>query len=67
MNPLVLLRHGQSDWNWDGRFAGWTDVVLASAGIEDARLPGTVMRQEGFHFDRCHTSGLQRAPQTACR
>jgi 2,3-bisphosphoglycerate-dependent phosphoglycerate mutase len=66
MNPLVLLRHGQSEWNRDGRFAGWMDVRLTSAGIEQAHLAGTFMRRQGFDFDRCHTSVLQRATQTAC-
>ena len=53
MSPLVLLRHGQSEWNRDGRFAGWMDVVLTPAGIEQARQAGTFMRQHKMGFDRC--------------
>ncbi len=65
MHPLVLLRHGQSEWNWDGRFAGWMDVVLTATGIEQARRAGAFMRQHGLEFDRCYTSVLQRAAHTA--
>jgi 2,3-bisphosphoglycerate-dependent phosphoglycerate mutase len=65
MKSLVLMRHGQSEWNSDGRFAGWMDVDLTSTGIEQARRAGAFMRQQGLEFDRCYTSVLQRATHTA--
>jgi 2,3-bisphosphoglycerate-dependent phosphoglycerate mutase len=65
MEPLVLLRHGQSEWNLEGRFAGWVDVALTSAGVEQARRAGRFLRQQGFDFDCCYTSVLKRATHTA--
>ncbi|MBB3181081.1 2,3-diphosphoglycerate-dependent phosphoglycerate mutase [Variovorax sp. Sphag1AA] len=65
MAPLVLLRHGQSEWNLDNRFAGWMDVGLTATGVEQAQRTGAFMRQHGMKFDRCYTSVLKRAAQTA--
>ena len=58
---LVLLRHGQSVWNLENRFTGWTDVDLTALGNEEARRSGTLLRDEGFDFDIVHTSLLKRA------
>jgi 2,3-bisphosphoglycerate-dependent phosphoglycerate mutase len=65
METLVLLRHGQSEWNRDGRFAGWIDVALTPVGIEQARRAALFLRQGGHDFDRCYTSVLERATRTA--
>jgi len=64
MPTLVLLRHGQSQWNLENRFTGWCDVDLAVAGVEEARLAGSLLRDEGFDFDCCFTSVLTRAIRT---
>ena len=65
MPTLVLLRHGQSQWNLENRFTGWWDVDLSEKGIEDARAAGALMRDKGFEFDCCFTSVLTRAIRTA--
>jgi 2,3-bisphosphoglycerate-dependent phosphoglycerate mutase len=65
MTRLVLLRHGESEWNHEGRFAGWIDVALNATGIEQARRAGSGMRAEGLDFDVCYTSVLKRATHTA--
>lgn len=62
---LVLLRHGESDWNRDKRFTGWTDIGLSSAGAAEAKRAGERLRSSGYHFDVCFTSVLQRATQTS--
>jgi len=62
---LVLLRHGQSVWNLEDRFTGWTDVDLTQVGIGEARRAGTALRQHGERFDLCVTSVLTRAIRTA--
>jgi 2,3-bisphosphoglycerate-dependent phosphoglycerate mutase len=64
MHKLVLLRHGESDWNRENRFTGWTDVDLSLAGIEEARRGGRVLRDRGFTFDVAYTSLLKRAIRT---
>jgi len=64
MPTLVLLRHGQSQWNLENRFTGWWDVDLSAAGVEEARLAGSLLRDEGFDFDCCFTSVLTRAIRT---
>ena len=62
MGTLVLIRHGQSQWNLDNRFTGWVDVPLTDAGREEARRGGELLR--GIKFDRAFTSKLQRAQET---
>jgi len=62
---LVLLRHGQSVWNLENIFTGWTDVALSERGIEEARAAGRLMGEAGFGFDVVHTSLLRRAIDTA--
>ena len=64
MPTLVLLRHGQSQWNLENRFTGWWDVDLSPAGVEEARLAGSLLREKGFDFDCCFTSVLTRAIRT---
>src|SRR5262245_5029724 len=64
MHKLILLRHGESDWNRENRFTGWTDVDLSQVGIEEARRAGQVMLQEGLTFDVAFTSVLKRAIRT---
>ena len=61
---LVLLRHGQSVWNKENRFTGWTDVELSERGVEEARAAGRAMAAAGLDFDLCHTSLLKRAIKT---
>lgn len=61
---LVLLRHGESVWNLENRFTGWTDVALSPNGINEAREAGRLMRVEGLDFDLCFTSYLKRAIRT---
>ncbi len=58
---LVLLRHGQSTWNLENRFTGWTDVGLTEKGVEEARQAGVMLKEEGFDFDVVHTSLQKRA------
>ncbi len=62
---LVLLRHGESVWNLENKFTGWTDVDLTERGIEEARTAGFLLAEEGFGFDAVHTSVLLRAIKTA--
>jgi 2,3-bisphosphoglycerate-dependent phosphoglycerate mutase len=64
MPTLVLLRHGQSQWNLENRFTGWWDVDLSEKGIEEARAAGRLLRERGFDFDCCFTSVLTRAIRT---
>lgn len=64
MHKLVLLRHGQSTWNLDNRFTGWTDVDLTEQGREEARRAGKLLKAEGFDFDLVYTSVLKRAIRT---
>ena len=64
MPTLVLLRHGESDWNRENRFTGWTDVDLSEQGREEARAGGRTLRERGFTFDVAFTSVLKRAIRT---
>jgi 2,3-bisphosphoglycerate-dependent phosphoglycerate mutase len=64
MHKLVLLRHGESQWNLENRFTGWTDVDLTEAGIREARAAGELLRREGYAFDIAYTSVLKRAIRT---
>jgi 2,3-bisphosphoglycerate-dependent phosphoglycerate mutase len=64
MKTLVLLRHGQSQWNLENRFTGWVDVPLSALGVEEARRAGEQLRAEGFAFDVAYTSVLKRAIKT---
>jgi len=64
MRTLVLLRHGQSQWNLENRFTGWWDVDLSPAGVEEARAAGKLLRDKGMDFDCCFTSVLTRAIRT---
>ena len=64
MKTLVLLRHGESTWNRENRFTGWTDVDLSDKGVEEARAAGRLLRREGFEFDLTFTSVLKRAIRT---
>ena len=64
MHKLVLLRHGESDWNRENRFTGWTDVDLSARGVEEARAGGRLLESEGYRFDLCFTSVLKRAIRT---
>jgi 2,3-bisphosphoglycerate-dependent phosphoglycerate mutase len=61
MHRLVLVRHGESTWNLENRFTGWTDVPLTETGVEQAREAGRLMREAGFEFDAAYTSVLKRA------
>jgi 2,3-bisphosphoglycerate-dependent phosphoglycerate mutase len=64
MTKLVLLRHGESTWNLENRFTGWTDVDLTPKGIEEAHTAGRLLREDGYTFDVAHTSLLKRAIRT---
>jgi 2,3-bisphosphoglycerate-dependent phosphoglycerate mutase len=64
MHKLVLLRHGESDWNRENRFTGWTDVDLSTKGLQEAKDAGIVLRSEGYTFDVAYTSVLKRAIRT---
>jgi 2,3-bisphosphoglycerate-dependent phosphoglycerate mutase len=61
---IVLMRHGESQWNLENRFTGWTDVALSSKGIEEAARAGRLLRELGFTFDQAYTSRLRRAIHT---
>ena len=64
MIKLVLVRHGQSEWNLENRFTGWTDVELTEQGMKEAKEAGIALRKQGFHFDLAYTSVLKRAEHT---
>ena len=64
MHKLVLLRHGQSQWNLENRFTGWTDVDLTAQGVDEARNAGYLLKKEGYTFDVAYTSVLKRAVRT---
>jgi 2,3-bisphosphoglycerate-dependent phosphoglycerate mutase len=64
MKKIVLLRHGESSWNKENRFTGWTDVDLTEKGIEEARQAGRLMKEAGFAFDQAYSSVLKRAMRT---
>ena len=61
MYKLVMIRHGESTWNLENRFTGWTDVALTDTGVEQARQAGRLLRESGFEFDVAYTSVLKRA------
>ncbi|MCD8209289.1 MAG: 2,3-diphosphoglycerate-dependent phosphoglycerate mutase [Coprobacillus sp.] len=61
---LVLIRHGESEWNKLNLFTGWTDVDLSDKGVEEAKRGGQLLKEEGFHFDVAYTSVLKRAIHT---
>ena len=61
---LVLTRHGESQWNLENRFTGWTDVELTEQGMKEAEEAGIALREQGFHFDLAYTSVLKRAEHT---
>lgn len=64
MTRMVLLRHGESQWNRENRFTGWTDVDLSEQGIAEAKTAGRLLKAEGYIFDLAYTSFLQRAIKT---
>ena len=64
MIKLVLLRHGESPWNLENRFTGWTDVDLTPKGIEEAREAARLLQEGGYTFDVAYTSLLKRAIRT---
>jgi 2,3-bisphosphoglycerate-dependent phosphoglycerate mutase len=64
MYKLVLLRHGESTWNKENRFTGWTDVDLTEKGMAEARAAGQLLKKEGYAFDIAYTSVLKRAIRT---
>lgn len=64
MIKLVMVRHGQSRWNLENRFTGWTDVDLSEKGISEAKNAGHLLKENGYHFDLAYTSALVRAQNT---
>ncbi|MCL2656586.1 MAG: 2,3-diphosphoglycerate-dependent phosphoglycerate mutase [Betaproteobacteria bacterium] len=64
MYKIVLLRHGESIWNLENRFTGWTDVDLTPKGVEEAKAAGRLLKEKGFAFDLAFTSVLKRANKT---
>jgi 2,3-bisphosphoglycerate-dependent phosphoglycerate mutase len=64
MYKIVLMRHGESTWNLENRFTGWTDVDLTPKGVEEATAAGKLLREKGFEFDVAYTSMLKRANKT---
>ena len=64
MYKVVLLRHGESVWNKENLFTGWTDVELSDKGKEEAKQAGVLMKEAGFSFDLAYTSVLKRAIRT---
>ncbi|MGE5330191.1 MAG: 2,3-diphosphoglycerate-dependent phosphoglycerate mutase [Nitrospirota bacterium] len=64
MHKLVLIRHGESTWNLENRFTGWTDVDLTPTGVSQAMSAGKLLKAEGYEFDLCYTSVLKRAIHT---
>jgi 2,3-bisphosphoglycerate-dependent phosphoglycerate mutase len=64
MHKLVLIRHGESVWNRENRFTGWTDVDLSDRGVEEARRAGRLLKEQGYAFDAAYVSVLKRAVRT---
>jgi 2,3-bisphosphoglycerate-dependent phosphoglycerate mutase len=64
MYKIVFMRHGESTWNLENRFTGWTDVDLTDKGVGEAKIAGQVLKEAGFTFDLCYTSVLKRAIRT---
>ena len=65
MSKLILLRHGQSQWNLENRFTGWKDVPLTEKGIKEAQSAGELMKKNDINIDLVFSSDLQRANDTA--
>ena len=65
MNKLILLRHGQSQWNFENKFTGWTDVPLTEKGQNEARKAGQLIKKHKIKIDKIFSSNLQRANKTA--
>ena len=65
MNKLILLRHGQSQWNLENKFTGWKDVPLTDKGIEEAKKAGILLKSNNIEIDLIFSSVLQRATETA--
>ncbi|GAB6109447.1 2,3-diphosphoglycerate-dependent phosphoglycerate mutase [Fusibacter bizertensis] len=61
---LILIRHGESEWNKENRFTGWTDVDLSETGRQEATAAGKILKDKGYDFDVCYTSYLKRAINT---
>lgn len=64
MYKIVLIRHGESTWNKENRFTGWTDVPLSERGVAEASAAGQLLKKEGYLFDKAYTSVLKRAIKT---
>lgn len=64
MKKVVLIRHGESVWNKENRFTGWTDVDLTEKGVKEAHKAGKYLKEEGFQFEKAYTSYLKRAVKT---
>lgn len=64
MYKIVLIRHGESAWNKENRFTGWTDVPLSEKGVSEAQAAGQLLKKEGYSFDKAYTSVLKRAIKT---
>ena len=64
MSTLVLVRHGESQWNLENRFTGWVDVPLSEKGLAEAKRAGEKLKKENIHFDKAYTSDLKRAQDT---
>lgn len=64
MHKVVLLRHGESEWNRENKFTGWTDVPLSEKGLKEAQSAGKLLKENGFIFDKAYTSVLKRAIKT---
>ena len=65
MNKLILLRHGQSQWNLENRFTGWKNVPLTEKGEKEAKKAGELLKKHNIHVDRVFSSVLERANRTA--
>ena len=66
VTKLVLVRHGESQWNKENRFTGWYDVDLSEKGVSEAKAAGKLLKEEGYSFDFAYTSVLKRAIHTPC-
>ena len=64
VTKLVLVRHGESQWNKENRFTGWYDVELSEKGVSEAKAAGKLLKEEGYSFDFAYTSVLKRAIHT---
>ena len=64
MYEIVLIRHGENAWNRENRFTGWTYVPLSEKGVQEARVAGQLLKEEGCAFDLAFTSVLKRAVKT---